>query len=128
LSKAYRTINALNLHAVIGPYDPEISLATESLKIPYLCTTTVGRLQRFQYTVQVRSLHFYSIFLCIEECDLIGKKITFRYLMEGIFSLGSEIKILTPTRRGVCSMQVAFKIIWSHRRASRITPEIEHLE
>ncbi|CAG5127476.1 unnamed protein product [Candidula unifasciata] len=53
IEKTYKTISTLNVHAVIGPYDPEVSLATESLRIPYVCTTTVGRLQRFNYTVQV---------------------------------------------------------------------------
>ncbi|CAG5131285.1 unnamed protein product, partial [Candidula unifasciata] len=53
IDKTHKIISSLNLNVVIGPFDPEVSLATESLRIPYLCTTPAETSQRFQFLVQV---------------------------------------------------------------------------
>ncbi|RUS79118.1 hypothetical protein EGW08_013128 [Elysia chlorotica] len=58
IDKTHTAIQRLNVHAVIGPYEPALGLVVESLNIPYLSTTQVtsrgGHRNTFQIMPQMR--------------------------------------------------------------------------
>ncbi|KAK3801146.1 hypothetical protein RRG08_006865 [Elysia crispata] len=53
IDKTHSAVERMNVHAVIGPYEPALGLVVESLNIPYLSTTQVSSKSLHRNTFQI---------------------------------------------------------------------------